>query len=229
MKMKKALSIAKLDFLTIAPYLTARMLAVYGIIALFMLFLDGNILIIFGLAAMLAALFTGYPFAIAEKSNMDALYVTLGADRKTVVLGRYLFALSMFVLAVIAAIFIEAADSLIVAGAASDETVYEGSGAVILVIAVLMILFELFQLPIYFKMPYTKSKFVALITFGFVGAIMGAFMTSTASYSYETLIKSANAFFANPVLFGVIIFAILGIAVIISYSLSVGFYRKREF
>jgi hypothetical protein len=227
--MKKALSIAKLDYLTIAPYLTARMLVVFGIITLFMLFLDGNILIIFGLAAMLASLFSGYPFAIGEKSNMDALYVTLGADRKTVVLGRYLFALSMFALAVIAAIFIEAADSLIVAGAASEETVYEGSGAVILVVAVLMILFELCQLPIYFKFAYSKSKFVALISFGFVGAIMGAFMTATNSNSYETILKSANGFFANPVLFGLILLAVLGIAVIISYSLSVRFYKKREF
>jgi hypothetical protein len=124
---------------------------------------------------------------------------------------------------------IYAADSLIITVTASEETVYEGSGALILVIAILMILFELCQLPIYFKMSYTKSKFVALISFGFVGAILGAFASITESGSYETLIKSASGFFTNPVLFTLIILAILGILTIISYSLSVRFYRKREF
>jgi hypothetical protein len=227
--MNKALKIAKLDSLTIMPYITTRVAVVFAVLTFFFMFISGNLLMLIGITAMLSSMFAGLPFAYGEKSNLDALYVALGADRKTVVLGRYLFALITFAVSVAAAVIIETADSLIVAGAANDETVYEGSGALILVIAVLMILFELFQLPIYFKYAYSKSKFVALISFGYVGAILGAFMSLTESGSYETLIKSADGFFTNPVLFTLIILAVIGILTIISYSLSVRFYRKREF
>jgi hypothetical protein len=226
--MSKAISIAKLDYKTIMPYMTTRTIIIFGILAFFLMFIGGNLMMLVGLAAMLGSMFTGYPFAIGEKPNLDALYVTIGADRENVVLGRYLFAITMFVLSVLAAVIIGAAGSLI-APLFGTEITTEGIGGMIVAVSVLMIIIELVQLPIYFKMPYSKSKFVAFISFGFVGAFMGAFMGFVGSGSYETLIKAAGGFLKNPVLFGLIILAILGMFAIISYSLSVRFYRKREF
>jgi hypothetical protein len=34
-----------------------------------------------------------YPFAVGEKNGIDSLYIFLGINRETVVIGRYLYAL----------------------------------------------------------------------------------------------------------------------------------------
>ena len=91
--MNKLTAFIKLDFFTIKPYFTFKSILIYAVIAVFLSITSINIFSAVGFGLMMGTMFIGYPFAIGEKSNMDALYATLSVNRKTVVIGRYAFTL----------------------------------------------------------------------------------------------------------------------------------------
>jgi len=91
--MCKLREFVKLDFFTVKPYFTVKNLLLYGAVVLFLTIMSADISAGLGIGMMFATMHTGYPFIAGEKCNMDALYITLSAGKKTVVLGRYIFSL----------------------------------------------------------------------------------------------------------------------------------------
>jgi len=229
--MNKIKSFIQLDFITVKPYFTIKNISIYAVIALFLAVFSGNASSSIGFGMMIGTLFMSYPFAIGEKSNLDELYAVLSVNRKTVVLGRYLFTLLIncctFVI-----FYLLAAAGLFITGLIGYETETGGILLTAAIIAPLAVLIEAVQLPVFFKLGYSKAKFFSLVPFAVIAA---GFLAVTA------LGRSGEAdgdFFGNidNFLASVNIGILMAAAVLImflfmfcSYKLSFLFYKKREF
>jgi hypothetical protein len=225
--MNKAFSFTKLDFITVKPYLTMRTIILFAVMSLFFSVMNGNTMIAIGMGVIFAPMFLSYPFALGEKTNMDALYVTLDADRETVVIGRYLFALAIDFLSIVFALAVGLIGSAIYVLMGNDAATISISPMLILVLAAALILLEAIQLPIYFKMPYSKAKIVTIASLGIVGGLFGLIAGGIGGGLIDP--AAFENIFSSPVLTALIILVVLAIAVIISYSLSLKFYGKRDF
>ncbi len=221
--MNKLRAFVHLDFLTIKPYLTPRSLLIYLAVVLVLSFTSGDAMSGLSIGMMLGTLFVSYPFAIGEKSNMDALYVTLSVNRNTVVLGRYLFALALNV-AAMAFAFILGTISVLAKRAFGLEIASNDSGVAILLVSAVFIFIQAVQLPLCFKLGYSKAKFFTLIPLaalaGFYGMILGG--------------KQGGVFDLSSLMNGgtttlLLATAALCVIVILSYTLSKAFYAMREF
>jgi hypothetical protein len=223
--MNKLTEFVRLDFITIKPYFTVKNLLIYAVMALFLTTMSENPASGMGVGVMLGTMFMGYPFALSEKSNMDALYATLSVNRKTVVLGRYIFALLLNV----CAILLSAGMGTVGQFALNAYRGTTGTGdafAAFFVLFALFLLIQAIQLPIFFKIGYTKAKFLSIIPFiaimvGYISVLKLPSDNGRLSGFLTSILESG---FIIP-----IIAVTLLIVVFISYRLSLAFYRKREF
>jgi hypothetical protein len=229
--MNNAIKMTRLDFVTIKPYMTLKNLAILLAVALIMVFnsADGsgaaiNALMI-GIIMMFGVIYSSYPFMVGEKNGIDSLYFTLSIPSVTIVLGRYLFALSMQVLAA----FTGSAISLVIAVATKNPLIWSELGAALLGIFAVMSVIQAIQLPIYFKYSYAKAKFVTYIPlFGF--PIFMLALSGLARRLGQNWFAGALAWVtANPAAVGIIAAVLWCCAVVVSYRISVRAYGKREF
>jgi ABC-2 type transport system permease protein len=227
--MSKLKAFVLLDFKTIKPYQTGKNMLLYAVIALFLSAISTAEMGL-GIGVMLGTLFISYPFAIGEKSNLDALYVTLSVNRKTIVLGRYLFS---FLLNLCAIAFSSVFAILGILGARfADLSQNQGgnSHALILAITALMILIQSVQLPIFFKYGYTKAKFISIVPFALLMVGYSVFVSmAKKSGIIAGLSASSAGILSNGALTTAITVIVLALTVYVSYGLSVAFYSKREF
>jgi hypothetical protein len=224
--MNKLNAFVRLDFVTVKPYFAGKNMAIYAGVALYMSYLGGA-LTGMGMGLMLGTLFASYPFALCEKSNLDALYTTLSVNRRTVVRGRYLFTLALD-LCIIAALFAVAVTFIFIRNeTVSGEDVIEAL-TVAAVIFALTIVIQAVQFPIYFKFGYTKAKLLSLVPFF---ALMAAYFLLTSIARESALLNRLYELSERLKTGGIITLALLGviIAAYVSYRLSLSFYKKREF
>ena len=224
--MNKALSFARLDFITVKPYLTLKNALIFLLSPLIIAFTSKETGAAVGMFMMFAAIYISYPFAIGEKNSMDALYTTLSITRKTAVLGRYLFALLFDVCTAL----IACAFSMIVSVLLKKEIVI---GETLLIIAALFVVIsfiQAIQLPIYFKLSYAKAKIFTYLPFLIL--FLGA-MAVNWFYKESSMSAQFSGFFdriaQNPiptVLIGIVVWFCL---MYISYQFSLSFYAKRDF
>jgi hypothetical protein len=202
---------------------------IYGAVAMFLSAVS-TVEISIGIGLMLGTLFISYPFAIGEKNNLDALYVTLSVNQKTVVLGRYLFA---FFLNLCAISFSLVFAMLGVFGARLAGSFQNGGGdslAFILAMPAMLLLIQSVQLPIYFKFGYSKAKFISIVPFALFMAAYGAFVSMAKESGIVTRLSAFLAgILTNGAFTAALVVSVLAVAVYVSYSLSVAFYSKREF
>lgn len=228
--MSKLKAFVWLDFKTLKPYLTVKNLLIFAAVAVFLSAVNGTVEMSLGIGFMLGTLFISYPFAIGEKSNMDALYTTLSISRKTVVLGRYLFVL-MLNFCCLAFSFVFATLGVFGARLAG---IFQNSGGdslpVVLAFSGMLILIQAVQLPIFFKLGYTKAKFMSIVPFAVFMAGYGAFISVAKEGSVlDELSASLAGVLNNGTLTAVLSALILALAVYASYCLSLSAYRKRVF
>jgi hypothetical protein len=229
--MAKLVSFARLDFMTVKPYFTGKNLIVYAAIALFISSVSGNAAAGLGVGMMLGTMFVSYPFAVGEKSNMDALYVTLSVNRSTVVLGRYFFAFAMNVCAVLFSLALAFAGVFIsrTLDLRAEETNMTDVIGGMAALAVVFIAVQAVQLPILFKFGYTKAKFLSQLPF--IG-MMAAFFIFLAIGQNIGAFQGNSPFAAAAGNVRLIaLFTLLGLLLIVAASarLSLLFYRKRGF
>lgn len=223
--MNKALNFVRLDFITVKPYFTLKNLIIFSVLPLVFIFSFETGATAIGMFMMLATLYVSYPFAVGEKNGIDALYPTLSIKRGTVVLGRYLFALTFDICA---GIFAYAYSLLALIIMQKNFDTLE-SLAVTLALFVVFSIIQAIQLPIYFKLGYAKAKLLAYMPF--IGFFVVVFALS--NFLGGGLISQVTAFLewiaANPLIavaLGIVIW--LGI-MIISYRTSLALYNKRDF
>jgi len=228
--MNKLKAFVLLDFVTMKPYLTVKNLLIYVIVALFLSIMSGSAASGVGIAVAMASMFTGYPFALGEKSGMDILYTTLSLSRKTVVSGRYLFALVLNLCTIILSYVIAMIGILVTRISSFTEQAFE-TLLVSFVLFTMFIVIQAVQLPLYFKFGYSKAKFFIMIPFVAVMAFFAAFTSSMG--------RSRDSEFFNQIfgflktlsngLFIVCVVSAVILVVFVSYRLSLSFYKKREF
>ncbi|MGL6200342.1 MAG: ABC-2 transporter permease [Lachnospiraceae bacterium] len=223
--MIKALKFVRLDFITVKPYLTLKNLIIFLIVPIILILSSDVGASVISMFMMFAALYVGYPFAVGEKSDIDALYTTLSIGRGTVVLGRYLYALVFNISAVVfACIYLFVVFTIMQRNFDILESL-----VVALVSFIIFSIIQAIQLPIYFKLGYAKAKMLAYLPFIGFFVVIYAF-TKLVSTSYMSQIAAfinwvaANSFITAAV--GIIIW--LGIMVI-SCMVSIALYKKQDF
>ncbi|MCL2142182.1 MAG: ABC-2 transporter permease [Methanimicrococcus sp.] len=221
--MNKALSFVRLDFLTVKSYLK-NSLILFAVVALIVILSTGVSTIVVSVVMVFAALLAAYPFAIGEKNNIDALYPTLSINRRTVVLGRYLFALIVDICSgLFACLFAFAALTVM----QKDFNAWESLAAILIIFLVYSGL-QAVQLPIFFKLGYMKAKILAYLPF------FGLFLLVFVFFNFlENSIKQVSVLFewfaANPIVTVIFVMVVwLGI-MLLSYKASLSFYSKRDF
>jgi ABC-type transport system involved in multi-copper enzyme maturation permease subunit len=120
---------------------------------------DATFLVTMG--AVYVALMASYPFAVAEKNDLDTLYATLPLSRRGFVAGRYLFAGLLFVVTELVmtalAVALGAATGRSVAGDAVTTMLAVCAAAYATVVAI--------QFPVFCRTGYTRARLVALLPF----------------------------------------------------------------
>jgi hypothetical protein len=164
------------------------------------------------------------PFAVSEKSNIDALYVTLSIRRQAVVLGRYLFALLFNVFAGVLAWVVT---NLALSVMGVEIFLQEAFMTVIAMFFVCSII-QAVQLPIFFKLGYMKAKFLSYLPFIGLFALSAFILTflNNDNYNLSGVIAWAKNNLLSASLIGLAIWAAV-MSISIMASLSV--YKKREF
>lgn len=228
--MDKIKSFIKLDYITIKPYLSVKNLLIFGCIMVFLTAMSGNVASGLSVGMMLGTIYLGYPFALGEKSNMDALYTILSVERKTVVAGRFAFIFLFNICSIIAALVI-ATITLFIVGQLDIFANGVETLIAIIMIASLFAVIQLFQLPVFFKYGYTKAK---LLTFmPFVALMVGYFLISGFAGQLlgdlELVLSIGNFLVHNQLVIIALIILFLCVLTFISYRISIRAYAKREF
>ena len=228
--MGKLRAFVRLDFMTVKPYFTSKNMLIYIALAVYMAIMSKNIGTPIGIGLMIATLNIGYPFALGEKCNIDALYTTLGADRKTVVRGRYIFSLLLNVCAIVfVTVFSLIALTFTSFFGDVDGILMETLGTT-MAIASLFLIVQSMQITMFFKFGYAKAKFFSILPFFIISAFVAFFVMNAQGRGMPA---GLNAFVWGIINNGwavlAIILAILAAVIFVSYQLSLAFYKKREF
>ncbi|MDR1430850.1 MAG: ABC-2 transporter permease [Propionibacteriaceae bacterium] len=220
-----AIRFARLDMLTVKPYLTVKNALIFLVVAVFVGFGIGNTSGTLAVVMMIAVVYAGYPFAVGERSNLDALYVMLSVSRRTVVAGRYLFVAALDVAAALLAVLVSLP---IVVWLSADPVELACSLVAVLIAVVLM---ECLQLPIYFKVGYTKGRAASYVpALALVAVVVLAANLVGSNEALARQLTSASALIAaNPLLATLLLAAALVAVVAVSLAVSTRFYQAREF
>ncbi|MDR2514034.1 MAG: ABC-2 transporter permease [Christensenellaceae bacterium] len=237
----KAFGLIRLDFATVRPYLGLRQGLLYLAALLFVTLSTAEVggAGAAGLLAVLAAINAGLPFSLAERNKLDALYASLSISRKEVVLGRYGFSL----IALLAALLAGAAWSLLVwalAGLAgpAGEAFLPRQGALgwaagyfgaALTLFALVGLVQFLQLPLYFKLGYTRARFLSYLPFLMLGLLAAGLGRFAGDGAFAPWLAGILAWAEGSAgLLGAALAALWLLLGAFSLRLSLRFYERRD-
>jgi hypothetical protein len=216
------INFARLDYLTTAPYLTWRIILIFTAAIAFIAAGTSNTTIIISMCMMCSVVFACYPFTI----GLDTLYFTLPLTKKNVILGRYVFTISLN-LAMLLVAYILSFTIMTIFSEDFDWLVNLLTG---LACFGLFTFIEAIQLPIYFKMGYTKAKFLAYVP---LIAFPASVLAMTAFIDKDKLIPILTNIFTwieNNMIITVLACLLVWTGMMfLSMLVSFKFYIKREF
>ena len=223
--MDKVIQAGRLDLMTLKSYVKPHMLVLFAGIALFMGFSVENLMsIAFG--SMIGFLFVSYPFALAERDNLNTLYASLPVSRLKMVIGRYLFA-AIIVFIGMASGSVLSAVAMLADKKTVDLTIIATTAASLFVAFVILLCI---QFPLYYKLGYAKGRlvvFMPLMLVSAVGLFVGNNIKDTAVWA--KLIAAAQWVETHPQLSAAIVFLALALSVIVSIFASVKLSEKNEY
>jgi len=223
--MDKVLQAGRLDLMTLKSYVKPHMLVLFAGIAIFMGFsVENSMSIAFG--SMIGFLFVSYPFALAERDNLNTLYATLPVSKVKMVIGRYLFA-AVIVFIGMASGSVMSVFAMLVDKKPVDLKVIVITAASFFVAFVLLLCI---QFPLYYKLGYTKGRlvvFIPLMLISAVGLFVGNNIKDTAVWT--KLIAAAQWVEAHPQGFAAVVFLAVVVSVVVSIFASVKLSAKNEY
>lgn len=160
----------RLDALTVGPYWRQLLplLGAAGILSV----VAGQPVVVVVAGAVFGSLLASYPFAVGDKHDLDVLRAVLPVPRRTLVTGRYVFALGAY--AVLAAL----TTTLAVLGAGMQEpSMSPDGGDVASALAVSFGVYAVLagtQLPVYFALGYTRGRMLAVVPVVLLSSGIGA-------------------------------------------------------
>ena len=224
-------SFIRLDFLTVKPYFTIKNLLIFLAAAVIMSSGGSgsgagyNVFLPFGFFLGISVLYTGYPFALAEKNNLGILYATLSVSHSTMVMGRYLFVLLLDGFSGILAL------CYTIAFAAFTKTAFSLNEALIAFVALFSFytVLQAMQLPLYFKLGYTKGRILTFLPFIAIPGIIALLRALVpASIGTQKLASIAFRINASPLVFALAAFALWLVIMVASYRISLAFYKRLD-
>jgi len=223
--MNKSLRVAKLDFITIKPYLTWKALLVLIAIFVFVCYGTKEVTFLITMAMMYSITFASYPFAMEERNSIDMLYATLPITKRNIVKGRYIFTLTLNLVMMLLAFIV----SILILNLFNIDFDVKGGLWTCIFSFVIFSLLESIQLPLYFKLGYSKAKILVYLPFVVFSAIVFFIALKAKEGKVAEFFENISIWFdANKFytfLFGLIIWLAI---MFFSLSLSSRFYEKRE-
>ena len=217
--MKDIKKIVNLDYISIKPYFTLKNLIIMIFLYLVYFFVTSNPLTANSAILIFSIVYSSYPFLIGEEAGIDSLYRIFGIKSEKVVLGRYVFALVLFIFALLISMVFSIIFSFFVETADIREFL-----ATSLAYLLIYLVFISFKYPLYFKFGYKKAKSISALTFAFIGLL--SFLVMTLKDSLNDLF----IFMGNNIFMTLLISLLLVLLIVlISISLSQKFYKNRDF
>lgn len=217
--MKDIKKIVNLDYISIKPYFTLKNLIIMIFLYLVYFFVTSNPLTANSAILIFSIVYSSYPFLIGEEAGIDSLYRIFGIKSEKVVLGRYVFALILFIFALLISIVFSIIFSFFVETADIREFL-----ATSLAYLLVYLIFISLKYPLYFKFGYKKAKSISALTFVLIGLL--SFLVMALKDSLNDLF----IFMENNIFMTLLISLILVLViVIISIKSSQKFYKNRDF
>lgn len=157
--MTRALTATRLDLLCVRPYGRQMLLLLTFAAGLGFLMEDPSIVV--SMSAVFTVLVASYPWVVAEANDLETLYAVLPLRRSALVLGRYLFSVTLFLGATVVATGL----ALAAAGVRGDLPTPSDLallGAASFAVYALMVGV---QYPMYMALGYAKARLVATLPF----------------------------------------------------------------
>ena len=221
--MNKTLSFMGLDFSLIRPYVKSILFMLGLGVAMGGGLKSTTTLSSFFMFSLI--LIMSFPFAVGDKNGLDILYSTLPINRRNVVVGRYLFVLTLevvfFALALLCSWLLSMVLGVEYILASELFTLCLLSGAFSLVVAI--------QYPIQFKFGYNKAKIGGLIPLFMVYLVIILLPTLSKVFGFDfswdgvlvKLMENVTLLCVASVLAGLMLLAV-------SCRVSCGIYAKRD-
>lgn len=165
--------------------------------------------------------------AYDDKNKSDILLNSLPLKRNTIVMARYISTYIFTAIAVLYYILLTGIIKILELPLKVYPVSLEGFiGALFIIVLVTGMYF-----PIFFKVGYIKSKKVNFLLFFGVIFGFGVFLPELIKNNNAAIIQGILQFFSNQsdIQLAVEIFAVMILLLVISYMISLNFYRKREF
>lgn len=214
--MNGAFRIAKLDFFTMKSQAVLYVIMVL-IVSMFSI-MDSSIIVLFITGAWFTALMASNIFIIQEKNNLNRLYGSVSVELKDIVLGRYIFAFSNYVISLVTVIAVSLIVSLFRNTFIDISNILLGFSLSLLIFSTITGI----QIPLFFKLGYTKAKMWAVVPFLVVMllVIIPSFITVLS-----TFVQSVMSNQSLVIAVGIVSSCAIQL---ISYKIAVIAYRKRK-
>lgn len=214
--MNGAFRIAKLDFFTMKSQAVLYVIMVL-IVSMFSI-MDSSIIVSFITGAWFTALMASNIFVIQEKNNLNRLYGSVSVELKDIVLGRYIFAFSNYAISLVTVIVVSLIVSLFRDMFIDVPNILLGFSLSLLIFSIITGI----QMPLFFKLGYTKAKIWAVVPFLVVMllVIIPSFITVLS-----TFIQSVMSNRSMIIAVGIVASCVIQL---ISYKIAVIAYRKRK-
>ena len=216
--MKDIKKIVNLDYISIKPYFTLKNLIIMIFLYLVYFFVTSNPLTANSAILIFSIVYSSYPFLIGEEAGIDSLYRIFGIKSEKVVLGRYVFALLLFIFALLISIVFSTIFSFFVETADIREFL-----ATSLAYLLVYLVFISLKYPLYFKFGYKKAKSISALTFALIGLLYFLVMALKDSLS-DLFIFMENNIFMTLLISLILVLVIF----IISIKSSQKFYKNRD-
>jgi len=210
------LRITKLDFLTMKTQAISY-LSLVAIVLMFG-FMGSPVAVLCITDAWFIALQASNIFSIQEKNNLERLYGSVSVTLNDIVLGRYIFMFLNYLISFLTVIVLYLGLSLYLNSAINLSDIMLGFSLSFLIFSTITGV----QMPLFFKMGYTKAKVMALVPFLIVMllVVIPSFITPLSN-----LIQSETANQGIIITAGIIASCFIQLA---SYKVAVIAYRKRR-
>ncbi len=213
--MTSVLKFLKLDFYTFKSQYLSMIGSLSIILFIFIVMLDSSFALLCCTAAWFAVLLISSIFVIQEKNSLERLYSSISIKCNQVVLGRYLFIYCNYFMLFFMSCIVYFLLSLFQGNALTWDDM-------VLAFSLSFASFNLIigmQVPMYFWMGYTKSRFGAIIPYMAVLALMMLPSFLMGIDVIELVGRLQNVLMGGGVLVSLVV-------LYISYRLSVIAYRK---
>jgi len=210
------LRITKLDFFTMKTQAFSY-LSLIAIVLMFG-FMGSPVTVLCITGAWFIALQASNIFAIQEKSNLERLYSSVSVGLTDIVLGRYVFMFLNYLVSFLAVIVLHFGFSLCRNNIVNVQDILIGFGLSFLIFSSITGI----QMPLFFKMGYTKAKIWALFPFLIVMGlvVIPSFITVLSDFIQSVMVNQGTI---------ITISIVAGCAIeFMSYRIAVIAYRKRK-